>query len=295
MHEFEVNLEEACVDLEILDLRLLGQNDQQAQKLGTSISIVSIPKTTKDSEALSHQKNRPTSYALKIDSSNFTSNNLLEESELDITTYVEIKYTNKMGSDRNQCNVFKSQLVIRFAQIVYFSLRDLVDVDARNFEIVLSVRNLSKSPIVLKQSVASESVVEENAELESRVAMRKLELNGSDVDLNAAINANLDIKYAQQGSDSFSALKFNNQSQQFRNYSAKIFSCPIDLAVRRSVSSSNSHGPKLYSLMLIAKNSLKPDWISAQSTNFYFIISWKIDNLNYSIVSKDKDWILKVF
>lgn len=292
---------------------MIVQNDQQAQKLNAQIGIVTCDNNNNNNNDNNH---RPP-YALRIDSSNFDSNNLLEQSELEVSTWLEIKYTNKQATECNQCHVFKIQLVVRFSQTVYFSLKNLVDLDAEKFLMTLFVRNLSKSSILLKSATtttASTNVdnadrtitIDENGEYEFEVEMNKLRLtslNQIDNDpvavacVNEAINDHLRLAYttASAAVAAKSVLKFNSQSQLFRKYYVQMFSCPIELSAHRAirVMSDSSHSTKLHTLMLVAKSRLVSD-VSSSSSGKLVRISWKFNNLNYSIVSKNKEWLIRV-
>jgi hypothetical protein len=267
-------LEEDNNDLEILEFRLIVQNEQQANKLNASISIVE--------ENGSHR--------LKIDSSNFCSNNLLEKSELEVITYIEIKYTNKIGVEKNQCNIFKMQLNIQFTQTLYFSLQELNDLEANKFEMILHIKNLSESSILLEQS-KKQIEIKENQNFEFKIEMKKLEfeLNLDETNIIERINNNLQLKYSLKDSKSSSVLKFNSQTQNFKNYLSNIFLCPIDLSIQKMAFPSDL-GPCFFSLMLIAKNNMKN---IRPSSNYCFHLNWKT-KLKYSIVSKNYDWILNV-
>ena len=268
------------------------QNDQQIQKLNANISITS---NVVDSSMKADPLN---AYSLRIDSSNFDSNNLLDEGDLDVSSWLEIKYTNQTGVLNNQCNVFKIMLVIQFSQSVYFSLRDLINLDTRYFQMLLAIKNLSKSTILLKRSNNKNEqvieVVKESSELEFQVDMIKIDITSLDQingeNVCCKINEHLNLSYALENEpNSLISLKFNRYSKQFNNFLSRIITCPINLKIERAITFESESGPKLHSLMLIASNLLN----NASDTRF-FQISWKIKSLNCSIISKDKTWEIRV-
>lgn len=66
-------------------------------------------------------------YFLKVDTTNFYSDSLANENELDVNCMLEIKYTNKIGEEHNLCHILKTQIVVKFVQTVFFSLSSIAD------------------------------------------------------------------------------------------------------------------------------------------------------------------------
>lgn len=279
--------------LEVLDYRLITQNDQQAAKLGTTLTLVN-EKGSSD-------------FKLKIDSTDFCSNSLVDKNDRELVNWLEIKYTNDSGVTNNQCNVYRQQLNIRFTQVVHFSVVDCVELNDREFELRLLVRSLlTDSNVFLHNANDSDDVIVLNThtrdQVQLSVKLEKIPMS-SYANYLSSINERLNLKFGEDEStprSSWSRVKFNKQGAgEFRNFYSRFFLCPLDLKaiIRQSNNEQSSSSAFLdQTIMFVAKNKLI-DYFRAQNDtdkpNWFLQTKLKV-NCNYSILSNSNSWTMKV-
>jgi hypothetical protein len=103
------------IDIDIIDFNFTILNEKllEKSKLNTKIDII------RDE----NKKN-----FIKVDSTKFFTDILLEEADRDLGCLLELKYTNKHGQEQNLCHVLKFQVYIKFIQPIYLSINELKDI-----------------------------------------------------------------------------------------------------------------------------------------------------------------------
>ncbi len=101
-------------NLEIIESKFTILNEKllESNKLNTKVDVFE----------LNHEKR-----FLKIDSTSYRVDNMIDESELDLSCFLELKYTNEHGKQQNLCHVIKCQVFIKFVQPIYFRITELKD------------------------------------------------------------------------------------------------------------------------------------------------------------------------
>lgn len=116
-------LEYQVPEMEIINLKLSILNEQILESLKSNVCL------EKEDKVL-----------LKIESDNFPCD--IQARELQMNSYLEIKYTNQVGYENNLCNLFKIQMVVKFTQAILAKIVDINDLNENEFELVLCVENL---------------------------------------------------------------------------------------------------------------------------------------------------------
>lgn len=122
-------MEHGLADLEILDLKLSVLNEHILKNLNSSVSL-----------------NKEENIILKIESNNFAFDR--EPNELELNSYLEIRYTNQVGKENNLCNVFKIQTNVKFTQVVLAEIKKINDLNEQEFELVLNIKNLLEDKLI---------------------------------------------------------------------------------------------------------------------------------------------------
>jgi hypothetical protein len=273
------NVEEPSVDLDILEYRLITQNEALANKLAASLSLT---------------KEKETEFRLKIDSTQFQSDALLDSTELELANWLEIKYTSKLGQEANQCYIYRQQLNVKFTQVIFYSLVDCRDLDEAHFEMTLLIRNLTGQRVLIHGFKAAESVELDKESVELKLTLDKLDLSKSQNYLAQINESLLNLSYSLMDDSTHSAIRFssNNQTEAFRKLLTMCFKCPVEF--KAIVSNCEPPGTKTslerfqtYKFMLVARNR------TAANNGLEIQVKFKL-NVDYLLVSNDLNWILKV-
>ncbi len=120
--KLDFNYDQIDLDnIEILEANCQILNEFIANKLNAIIRF----EKEQNNEIEKFITNNQVKYYLKIDSSEFCSDNLVDMNCIEINLFLEIKYTNKYGLEQNLLHCFKKQVTVRFEQIVFASILNI--------------------------------------------------------------------------------------------------------------------------------------------------------------------------
>ena len=78
---------------------------------------------------LEEDQNNNNQYYLKVDTSDFSSDKEITDlNNLELPCLIELKYSNKLGHEKNMCYTLRKQFFINFEKVFQASIKDINDV-----------------------------------------------------------------------------------------------------------------------------------------------------------------------
>ena len=291
---FEVSLITEDEDLEIIEFNFNVLNEQLVNRLNTKIT-------------LQKQNDNQLKYLFTVDSFNYDTSNFeaSQETELEVSSLLEIKYTNDSGRANNLCLILKCQIVVKFYPVYNVSLLNIFDLSENAFQIVLLVRNLLADQSFFVLSEAGKTEIATRLDKELRLEVKKLSLIDFLLKLQEArsfntamkdlINERLNLELNLSNDLSFKIkLDAKFEFGSFRNC---LFLCPLQFNSQLILNDSSSQINdaelfKLYTLIVCFQLEHGLDE-AVILDNYEFRCQIK-KRINFKMLTGSFDWTLSV-